>query len=169
MALQNTPVLNWHLLYTRPRFEAKLKKEITDLQYECYLPMRTVTRKWSDRIKKLNEPLFPGYVFVKIPKKDRYRILLLSGSVEFVSFEGEPAILQEKLIEDVRRLEMHDTESIPYYSAGEKVIITQGAFAGFEGELIRIQSKLKVVIKISPIKQALAVEVDSSCISRLVY
>lgn len=168
MTLQNPPMLAWHLLYTRPRFEAKLKKEITDLQYECYLPLRTVTRKWSDRVKTLKEPLFPGYVFVKVPKKEQYRILVLNGSVGFVSFEGKPAILQEKLIEDVRRLEMHDSESISYYSAGEKVMITQGAFAGFEGELIRIQSRLKVVIKISPIKQALAVEVDSSCISRMV-
>ena len=71
---------------------------------ESYLPLHSVVRYWSDRKKKLQVPLFPSYVFVRVDLKERYSFLQASGVIRLVNFDGTPARIPDYQIQDVRRI-----------------------------------------------------------------
>src|SRR5687768_9862276 len=91
----------WHVLYTRPKFEKQISQTIAEMQIENYLPLVTVFRRWSDRIKKIEEPLFSGYVFVKKASKV-VDLLQIPGVVRFVSTAGVPDVISEEEINKIK-------------------------------------------------------------------
>ena len=88
----------WFALYTKPRWEKKVNQLLIDKGVECYCPLNKVKRKWSDRTKTLEEPLFKSYVFVKVTEEERTKVRLTNGVVNFVYWNGKPAIVREKEI-----------------------------------------------------------------------
>jgi len=74
----------WLAIYTKPRWEKKVNQLLKDKGIECYCPLNKVHRKWSDRIKTVEEPLFKSYVFVKVEDADRTKVRLTNGGVNFV-------------------------------------------------------------------------------------
>ena len=78
---------HWHALYVRSRSEKKVLTQLEDLGMEAYLPLVIRVKQWSDRRKKVEEPLFKSYVFVRSSEKEHLTILGLYGVVRFVSFE----------------------------------------------------------------------------------
>ena len=97
-------MLCWHALYTRPRHEKHVFEELGARQIEAFLSTLKVRRRWSDRYKLIDEPLFKNYVFVCIDS-DRYQDTLRPyGAVSLIKFDGRPAVIPEQEIGDVRRL-----------------------------------------------------------------
>ncbi|MFQ5710087.1 MAG: transcription termination/antitermination NusG family protein, partial [bacterium] len=82
---------HWYALYTRPRFEKKVDLLLQEKGLESYLPLHTVLRRWSDRWKKVEEPLFSCYVFVRILLSQRIHAVQTDGVVRIVSFTGTPS------------------------------------------------------------------------------
>ena len=74
----------WLAIYTRPRWEKKVNQLLTEKGFESYCPLNKVKRKWSDRIKVVEEPLFKSYVFVKVAEEDRSEVRMTSGAINFV-------------------------------------------------------------------------------------
>ena len=154
----------WYVLYTMPRLERKIRDEISDLKYESYLPQRLVQRKWTDRIRKVMEPLFRNYVFVKSTPSQRLPLLKIPGIIKFVSFDRTPASIPEREIQRIRLVEERaaNIDVEPYLSPGDKVVVTGGLFEGLEGELIRKVNRTRLLIRMPALRQAVSVEICES-------
>ena len=159
----------WYVLYTRPKFEWKVADEICELNMESYLPYRIMLRRWSDRIKKIKDPLFPNYVFARLNINEKSKVLQIPGVVKFVSFDDKPVYLKDYEIENIRRIQSADSaiKQESFYCEGDKVRVISGAFAGIEGILLKSINEKRLVIKFPIIKQAVSVEIDSQFVEKL--
>jgi transcription antitermination factor NusG len=152
----------WFAVYTIPRHEKRLAEHFAVRQIEFFLPLYRTLRKWKDGSRiHLELPLFPNYIFVRISRRERVRVLEVPGVLSIVGCGREPAPLPDSDIEGLRRgIESAKIEPYPYLAAGEKVRINAGPLAGMEGVLIRKKNAFRVVLTISMIMQSASVEVD---------
>lgn len=159
----------WYVLYTRPKFEKKITQEILYQDTECYLPVRNELRKWSDRMKSIQSPLFANYVFVKMHLSEKTRILSIPGVIRMVSFEGRPVSISQEEIDKIKRIEAKgsDLTTEYFYCIGDKVRVVQGIFSGLEGILLRKSNQVRFVIKLPVINQAVSVEIESCQVERI--
>jgi len=155
---------NWYALYTCPRHEKRVVKQIEQHRISCFLPLYRSVRRWKDRRKELELALFPGYVFVRIALEDRLRVLQMASVVRFVSFNGHPVPLPPNEIEALMngltrgvRAEPH-----PYLTVGRRVSVRFGPLAGSQGILVRRKEKFRVVLSLDLIMRSVAVEVDEA-------
>ena len=135
----------WYALHTRSRHEKLIDFYLQKKGIETFLPLRKITRRWSDRLKKIEEPIFLGYLFVRIPLKNRVEVLQTKGSVRLVGFNGLPTIVPENDIEAIRRFiqEEISVDPFPYLSEGNRVYIRSGPLKGVEGFIVRKDRKEK--------------------------
>ena len=118
--------------------------------FECYCPLNKVRRKWSDRVKLVEEPLFKSYVFIKVTDEDRTAVRMTPGVVNFVYWDGKPAVIREKEINAIKRF-LNDHENVEVRAldikAHQRVKITSGPLMDQEGEVLELQHKtVKVAI-----------------------
>jgi len=141
----------WFAVYTRPRWEKKVHKLLEEKGIESYCPLNKVHRKWSDRIKVVDEPLFKSYVFVKVNEEEKTPVRMTDGVVNFIYWLGKPAIIKEKEIEIIKRFlnDHHDVEVRPIeIKEGKKVIVQSGILMGKEGTVKKVlHKKVEVVIE----------------------
>jgi len=156
----------WHVLYTKPRHEKKVFEELMGQKYISYLPLIKHTSIWSDRQKIIDKPLFPSYVFVFLHSIiDYHRTLQIDGAVSFIRFNNKPAIVKEteidtikKMIDNCSNIELAKQE----IKIGEKRIIQSGALAGFECEIITINGKNRLLVRIDSLRQNITAELNVS-------
>lgn len=155
----------WYALYTHPRHERVVQQQLRQRDIDCFLPFYNSVRRWKDRRKELQMPLFPGYLFVHVALKQRFQILPLPGVVGFVSFGSRPAELAESEISMLRNgLDYSRAQPHPYLRVGRRVRVHSGPVAGLEGILIRRKDKLRVVVSVHLIQRSIAVEIDEDSI-----
>ena len=157
--------LNWFAIYTSPRHEKRVGQYLNVREIEHYLPLYHVRRRWKDGSNvTLDLPLFPGYLFVRIDRNDRVRLLEVPGVLNFVGGTGRrPASLPEAEIDALRAgLPVRNAIPHPLLIAGQRARICSGALAGMEGVVVRQKGGLRVVLTIDMIMQSVAVEVDAS-------
>src|SRR6476469_136631 len=121
--------LRWYAIYTRPRWEKKVNAVLLEKGIESYCPLNKVRRKWSDRIKTIEEPLFKSYVFVKIDEEERSNVRMTNGVVNFVYWNGKPAIIREKEIQTIKRfLDEYENVEVVKMEIGpdDRVRVTAG-------------------------------------------
>ena len=136
--------MKWYAIYTRPRWEKKVNTLLLEKNIESYCPLNKVRRKWSDRIKTIEEPLFKSYVFVKIAEQDRTRVRMTNGVVNFVYWDGKPAIIKEKEIQIIKRFldEYENVELVKMdFEPEERVRVTAGPMMDHEGRVLEIKNK----------------------------
>ncbi|HEX5412996.1 MAG TPA: UpxY family transcription antiterminator [Terriglobia bacterium] len=154
----------WFAVHTRSKCEKKVASQLDELQIKCFLPITKEIRTWSDRRKVIDQPLFPGYVFVRIPSEDRVRVSVLrtSGVVSFVGVQGQGIPIPDPEIENVQALlsSRIPFEPYPFLCVGQKVRIRGGYLDGIEGILAAKNSDWSVVISIDLIQRSLAVQVS---------
>jgi transcription antitermination factor NusG len=140
----------WLAIYSRPRWEKKVNQLLLEKGFESYCPLNKVRRKWSDRIKVVEEPLFKSYVFVKVNEEDRTNVRMTPGVINFVYWEGKPAVIREKEINIIKRFlnEYENVEVQPMnLQVHQRVKITTGPLMDQEGEVLSLQRKaVKVAI-----------------------
>ena len=156
------PGSNWFAVYTTSRHEKRVAEHFGQREIEHYLPLYQAERKWKDGSRvTLNLPLFPGYIFVHIPRADRVRVLSVPGALAVVGGTGrEPAPLPDGAIEALRSgLERRQAEPHPLLTVGRRARIRSGAFAGMNGIVVKKKTGLRVVITLGQISQSMAVEV----------
>jgi transcription antitermination factor NusG len=152
----------WYAAYTCSRHEKHVSRQLRERQIDCFLPVYSSVRRWKDRRKEVEFPLFPGYVFVHIGEAERLRVLQVSSVVHLVSFNGRPAPLQDHEIESLRNGIANGIcpEPYPYLKVGRRVRVKYGPLAGIEGFLVRRKDKFRVVISIDLIMRSIAAEVQ---------
>lgn len=144
-------VKKWLAVYTRPRWEKKVNRMLLEKGLESYCPLNKVRRKWSDRVKVVEEPLFKSYVFVKVSNEDRAAVRMTPGAINFVYWDGKPAVIREKEITAIKRfldeyenVEVQQTE----LKVNQYVRITAGTLMDQEGRLLALRRKTaKVAIE----------------------
>lgn len=154
----------WFAVYTFPRHEKRVVEHLAMREIEHYLPLYRSSRKWSDGSRvTLNLPLFPGYLFVRIQRAQRVRVLEVPGVVTVVGGTGgEPASLPEGEIDALRSgLSERNAQPHPLLKVGQRARIRCGAFTGMEGVVERMKYSVRVVLTMDSIQQSFAVEVDS--------
>ena len=152
----------WYAVYVRSRHEKKVHQFLLEKGVESSLPLINTTRQWSDRKKKVEIPLFRGYVFVKIDiNKDKLNILQTDGVVKFIGIKKKPSRILDEEIHWIHMIvEKSDTvqneKEIP---VGQKVRVTAGPFKGVEGVVIRDGNRSRLIVLIESIMHAVSVEI----------
>ena len=155
----------WFAIYVKARSEKKVLNLLEDIGIESFLPLITRVKQWSDRKKKVEEPLFRSYLFVKIPLSDYYTILNINGVVKFITFERKPVPVPENQIIAIKEY-LSDTElqSIDYedFKEGELVRIKSGQMKDLIGRFVKINGKHRVIIDIEAVGQSIPINIARS-------
>lgn len=136
--------VKWYAIYTRPRWEKKVSGFLSEKGIENYCPVNKVRRKWSDRIKIIEEPLFKSYVFVKIIEDERTSVRMTNGVVNFVYWDGKPAVVKDKEIQIIKRFldEYENVEAIKAdFLPDERIRVTGGPMMDREGKVLEIKNR----------------------------
>jgi transcription antitermination factor NusG len=140
----------WLAVYTRPRWEKKVNQLLKEKGAESYCPLNKVKRKWSDRVKVVQEPLFKSYVFVKLTDEDRTMVRMTPGVINFVYWDGKPAVIKEKEITTIRKFlnEYENVEVQPMQlKVDQRVKIATGPLMDQEGKVLAVRHKtVKIAI-----------------------
>jgi transcription elongation factor/antiterminator RfaH len=158
---------HWYALYTRPRHEKQVRDDLSSRRIEAFLPTYKVRRRWSDRYKLVEEPLFKNYLFVNVDYDRRYYDALMPyGAVSFVMCDGKPALIPENEIDAVRRLVTSDLpyDPHPYLKVGRRVRVRSGPLEGCEGILTRKKGLARLVLSVNLLQQSVCAEVDAHCV-----
>ena len=152
----------WLAVYTRPRWEKKVNQLLQEKGVESYCPLNKVRRKWSDRVKIVEEPLFKSYVFVKVSEEDRTAVRMTPGVINFVYWDGKPALVKEKEITAIKRFlnEFENVEVRPMnIELNQRVKITTGPLMDQEGKVVGLQHKM-VKVAIDSLGYLLVAHID---------
>jgi transcription antitermination factor NusG len=159
----------WFAIYTKPRWEKKVNQLLTDKGVECYCPLNKVKRNWSDRIKTIEEPLFKSYVFVKLTEEERTKVRLTNGVVNFVYWNGKPAIVREKEIQTIKLfLDEHENVQVRPMdlTVQQRVLITSGTFMDRTATVLDVRKK-EVKVSIDSLGYELVALIDKNKIAVL--
>lgn len=154
---------SWFAVYTTSRHEKRVAQHFDQRGIEHYLPLYRFERKWRDGSKvTLDLPLFPSYIFVRMERMERGRVLSVPGALSVVGGTGrEAAPLPDAAIEALRAgMSKYAIEPHSLLTIGKRVRIRSGAFAGMEGVVARKRSRFRVVLTLQQIMQSIAIEVD---------
>jgi transcription antitermination factor NusG len=161
---QSLHELLWFAAYTSANHEKRVAEQLGLRSVEHFLPVYHSVRRWKDRRIKLELPLFPGYVFVRLVLRDRLQVLQVPGVARLVGFNGTPTPLPQGEIEALRtslsngvRAEPH-----PYLKVGRRVRVRTGSLTGLEGVLLRKKNSTRFVISLDLIMRSVAVEIEGS-------
>ena len=153
----------WYAGYTASRHEKRVAEHFAQRGVEHFLPFYETIHRWNNGRHRVQLPLFPGYIFVRIALQDRLRVLEVPGFVRLVGFNSLPHPLPEVDINKMKEALNKGVlaEPYPYLTAGTRVEIRNGPLQGMTGILLRRQNKCRVVISVDLIMRSMAVEVDA--------
>jgi transcription antitermination factor NusG len=155
------PASAWYAIQTVPRHEKKVAAELTTKDITAFLPLASSQRQWSDRRVVVDMPLFPGYVFVRIPQEPSTRIAVLrtQGVRNFVGTRGHGDPIPDSQIESIQAVLARGVpfDPYPYLSVGQRVRICDGSLEGIEGVLTAIHGDQSLVISVELIQRSLAI------------
>ena len=158
------PEVKWYAVTTRSRHEKVVAEQLWQKEIECFLPLREVLSTWKDRRKKVQLPLFPGYLFVHVPIVERrLDILKVPSVVRIVGFNGESDSIPEVQLQAVKRLVFSTLpwDPYPYLVEGDRVEIVRGSLKGLQGFLLEKKGAYRFILSIDLIQQSVSCEVDA--------
>ncbi len=161
--MATTPGFSWFALNTRLRYEEFVAKHLSSKGYETLLPTYQCRRRWSDRVKKFDLPLFPGYLFCRFDSMNRLPILTTPGLIQIVGFGKTPVPVDDSEIAAIQRTVGSDLEREPwpYLQVGERVRVECGVLRGVEGILLNIKGGHRLILSVTLLQRSVAVEVSS--------
>jgi len=158
----------WYALQIRPRFEKLAARHLNDKGYEGYLPVYTVRRRWSDRMKSVEVPLFPGYTFCRFDIRQRLPILVSPGVLSIVGIGKTPTAVSDREIFSIQQLIASGLlcGPWPFVQVGQSVSVERGPLAGLEGIVIEVKSSLRLILSLTLLQRSVAVEIDWDCVRK---
>jgi len=160
----------WYALYTKPRWEKKVHKLLSQKNFEAYCPLNKVKRKWTDRIKTIEEPLFRSYVFVKVADAERTEVRFVDGVLNFVYWNGKPAIVKEEEIIELKKFlsEFEDVQvSNIDIKPADEVMLTSGVMMGAKGRVLRVMGPNTVEVRIESLGFLITAKFDKKSLSKV--
>ena len=152
----------WIAVYTKPRHEKTVENELLKKGFEVYLPILKERRKWSDRKKWVEFPLFRSYIFVKTEIKNSLFVLQTMGVVKVIKFGGEIAVIQNDSIQAIKLMVEggYKPEAIDYFVKGETVEVKNGPLKGLIGEVTRVDNSDRLLVRVDAIQHSVSVQID---------
>jgi transcription antitermination factor NusG len=152
----------WFALTVKTQHESVTREGLENKGLDSFVPMFWSTRKWSDRTKRIQLPLFPGYVFCRFKPENRLPVLQTVGVRSVVGFGNEILPIPEEEIEQIRRMLSSGSpvEPWPYLQAGQRVRVHKGPLMGLDGVLVEVRSTYKIVVGIQLLQRSVAVQLD---------
>ena len=163
-------VKQWYAIYVRSRHEKCVQTDLRNKGIESSLPFMKVTHQWSDRRKKVEVPLFRGYVFVRLDiNKDKLNVLQTDGVVKFIGIRGKPSRIPDEQMRWIHMMVkgsdiIYNVKEIPL---GKKVRVMAGPFKGVEGVVISVGNQSRLVIVIESIIHAVSIEINPNYLENI--
>lgn len=153
----------WYALRIQSKLATTTAACLRGKGYEEFLPLYSVRRHWSDRIKQMDLPLFPGYIFCRFDPRDRtLPVLTTPGVIGIVGAGRKPIPIAEDEIESVRKIIRSGLAVLPwpFLRVGCRVYIEHGPLAGLEGIVISAEKTWRIVVSVSLLQRSVAAEID---------
>ena len=152
----------WFAILVRTSREKSACLLLENAGYECFLPISKYMRRWSDRMKETEVPLFPGYLFCRMNPHNRLPLLMTPGVIQIVGVGKTPVPVDEQEIAAIQRVAQSGVSTMPwpYLQVGHVARIEEGPLRGMTGIVIRIKSGLKLVLSVNLLQRSIAVEID---------
>ena len=164
-----TNKLPWFALHVRSRRENLVAAHLQGQGYECFLPLYESVRRWSDRLKEVEQPLFPGYLFCRFDFENRRPLLMTPGVLQVVGVGRTPMPVSEGEVEAIQRAVASGlpNQPWPYLEVGERVRVNHGNLNGLEGILIKFRGSCRVVLSVMLLQRSVAMEIDIDWVTPL--
>jgi transcription antitermination factor NusG len=159
----------WFALQVRARHEALVASHLSARGFELFLPLYLSSRKWSDRVKEVSLPLFPGYVFCRLDVNNRFPVLSAPGVNSIVGIGKIPIALDENEIAAIQAMVKSGLPSQPwpFLKVGQAVRIEHGPLCGMEGILMDFKGRHRLVLSVTLLQRSVAVEVENGWVKPL--
>jgi transcriptional antiterminator NusG len=162
--LSSTPsrVLPWYALQVRPRFEKVAANLLESKGFETFLPLYCSRRRWSDRMKMVELPLFPAYLFSRFNAEARLPILTTPGVIGVLGLGKRPVPVDDADIANVQAIVASGLPACPwpFLERGDPIRIVQGPLRGMEGILVRSEKHERLVVSVKLLQRSVAVDID---------
>jgi len=154
----------WYALQVRSRHEMGVARHLHGMGYEEFLPLYECRKQWSDRIKEVQVPLFPGYLFCRFDLQDRLPILKTPGVIQVVGYNRQPIPVDEDEIKSIQTVVSSGipNQPWPFLKVGERVRIESGPLRGLEGVLVEFKGNRRLILSVSLLQRSVAVEMDAA-------
>src|SRR5258708_14223157 len=152
----------WFALRVRSRRETMIAAQLEGQGFECFLPLYKSIRRWSDRLKELEQPLFPGYLFCRFDFQNRRPILMTPGVQQIVGLGRTAIPVEESELECIRKALASELPNPPwpYLEMGERVRVNYGSLNNLEGILINFKGSHRIVLSVTLLQRSVAMEID---------
>jgi transcription antitermination factor NusG len=156
----------WFALQVRTRHETAIAGFLEAKGYERFVPLYKFKKRWSDRIKVMEAPLFPGYLFCRFDPQHRLPILKTPGVIQIVGYNRIPTPIDEIEIKAIQTLVASglQTQPWPFLAVGERVRIESGSLRGLDGIVVKMKENHRLVVSITLLRRSVAVEIDSALV-----
>jgi transcription antitermination factor NusG len=162
----------WLAAYVKMHHEKKVRDHLTSLNIDNFLPVQTEIRQWSDRKKKVERVLIPMMIFVNVDTEEQQRVVRLPSIIRYLVLRGEhqPSEIPPSQMNSFKFMLDNSDNQVDFSSnnlqPGEKVRVIKGSLTGLEGELVDIDGKSKIAIRIEQLGCAV-VELKASSIEKI--
>jgi len=159
----------WFAVHVRTQREEGVAEYLTGKAYEWFLPTYKRRRLWSDRVREVQVPLFPGYLFCRFDPQHRLPILKTPGVIQIVGYNRVPVPVDEQEISAIQKLVASGlpNQPWPFLAVGDKVRIESGPLHGLEGILASLKGNHRLVLSVTLLQRSVAVEIDSAFVASL--
>ena len=159
----------WFALRVKSRAEKCVATIARNKGFEEFLPLYQCRRRWSDRFKLVELPLFPGYVFCRFNPQYRLPLLTIPGALHFVGLGKVPVPIDDAEIQAIQVLVGSglQAEPWPFLDAGQRVRLEQGPLAGLEGLFVEVRKQHRIVVSVSLLRRSVAVEIERDWVTPL--
>src|SRR5215813_3340446 len=159
----------WYALHVKPSFEKFVTTQLEQKGYETLLPTYVSKRQWSDRVKTLSLPMFPGYLFCRFDLHSRFPIVVTPGVMTILGSGRVPSPVEESEIASIRHVMASGAHAEPcaYIAVGEMVRVESGALEGLTGIVIRTKSSDRLVVSVSLLQRSVSVELARASVKPL--
>jgi len=156
------PSLAWYALQVRSNCEWTVNSLLTGKDYETFLPTYRTRRRWSDRTKEIEAPLFRGYTFCRFDALRRLPILTTPGVVSIIGSATGPIQVDDREIASVRGMVASGAVvgPWPFLREGQFVAVERGPLAGVEGIIVSLKGHYRLVVSVTLLQRSVAVEID---------
>jgi transcription antitermination factor NusG len=158
--------LDWFALFVRSKRERVVQRDLHNRGYETYVPLGLRKRRWADRVKLAEVPLFPNYVFCRFDPYDRLPVVSVPAVYSVVGSGKEPLPIPVEEIDAVRRAVQYGgaVEPTEHPLAGQRARIASGPLGGLEGTVIKVKGTWRLIIMLTLLQRGIAVEIDRECV-----
>lgn len=157
----------WFALQVKTTHEQRVAASLDQKGFEQFVPVYRQRRRWSDRIKEVERPLFPGYVFCRFDPQVRSGVVKTAGVARIVGVGPVPAPIDDGEISAIRHALASGLgmQPHPYLTRGQRVRIDSGPLEGVEGLILDLRRRDRLILSVSLLQRSLSVEIETAWVT----